>query len=63
MTSCHHPKSMSEKVDKNDSVRTFPPLARRLRELLPNDYELWYEAPFEDKSGIIPHSKLIVVQK
>ena len=25
MTSCHHPKSMSEKVDKNDSVRTFPP--------------------------------------
>ena len=38
-------------------------LARRLRELLPNDYELWYEAPFEDKSGIIPHSQLIVVQK
>lgn len=28
-------------------------LARQLRRMLSNDYELWYEAPFEDKSGII----------
>ena len=35
-------------------------LAHHLRGLLPCNYELWYEAPFEDKSGIIPQSLKII---
>lgn len=35
-------------------------LAHQLRERLSSDYDLWYEAPFEDKSGIIPRRKLII---
>lgn len=35
-------------------------LAHQLREMLSSDFDLWYEAPFEDKSGIIPRRKLIV---
>jgi hypothetical protein len=35
-------------------------LSRQLRERLSLDYDLWYEAPFEDKSGIIPRRKLII---
>jgi hypothetical protein len=34
-------------------------LAHQLRECLSPDFDLWYEAPFEDKSGIIPRKKLI----
>jgi len=34
--------------------------AHQLREVLSNDFELWYEAPFEDKSREIPIKKLIV---
>lgn len=34
-------------------------LAHRLRQMLSNDFELWYYAPFEDKSGIIPKPILI----
>lgn len=29
-------------------------LARQLRRRLSSDYDLWYEAPYEDKSGIVP---------
>lgn len=35
-------------------------LARKLREVLPEKYELWYEAPVEDKSGTIEKPVLIV---
>lgn len=35
-------------------------LARQLREQLSPDFDLWYEAPFEDKSGTIPHRILIL---
>lgn len=34
-------------------------IAHRLRKLLSSDYELWYEAPFEDQSGIISCRMLI----
>lgn len=34
-------------------------LARVLRGALSADYDLWYEAPFEDKSGIVPEPILI----
>lgn len=35
-------------------------LAHQLRERLSDDFDLWYEAPFEDKSGTIPQPILIV---
>lgn len=35
-------------------------LAHQLREWLSDDFDLWYEAPFEDKSGTIPHPILIM---
>lgn len=38
-------------------------LAQKFRELLPSKYDLWYKAPFEDKSGIIPHPILITNRK
>lgn len=34
-------------------------IAYKLRKLLSSDYELWYEAPFEDKSGTISCRMLI----
>ncbi len=34
--------------------------ARRLREILPPEYDLWYEPPFEDKSGTIDKIHLII---
>lgn len=34
-------------------------LAYKLREMLSDDFELWYSAPFEDKSGTIPKPILI----
>lgn len=34
-------------------------LAHQLRERLSPDFDLWYETPFEDKSGIIPRRRLI----
>jgi len=34
-------------------------LAHQLRELLSPDFDLWYEAPFEDKSDIIMRRRLI----
>jgi len=36
-------------------------LARRLRAILPQDYDLWYRAPFEDKSGTIEKPSLILL--
>lgn len=35
-------------------------LAHKLREVLSTDFDLWYEAPFEDKSGTIDHRMLII---
>ena len=35
-------------------------LARKVREALPKKYDLWYKAPFEDKSGTISKPMLIV---
>ena len=34
-------------------------LAQQLRKKLSTDFDLWYEAPFEDKSGNIPNAMLI----
>ena len=34
-------------------------LAHRLRNILSDDFDLWYSAPFEDKSGTIPKPILI----
>lgn len=34
-------------------------LAKQLRAKLPDDVDLWYRAPFEDPSGIIPHEFLV----
>jgi len=35
-------------------------LANKLREKLSTDFDLWYAAPFEDKSGTIPKPMLII---
>ncbi len=35
-------------------------LAMQLRERLSTDFDLWYDAPFEDKSGIIKHPIFIM---
>lgn len=35
-------------------------LARQLRKVLSTDFDLWYDAPFEDKSGIISGPTLII---
>lgn len=35
-------------------------LARRLRSMLSSDFDLWYEPPFEDKSGTMPRWTLII---
>ena len=35
-------------------------LAQDLRKILSPDFDLWYDAPFEDKSGIIKHPFLIM---
>lgn len=37
--------------------------AQKLRDLLPVRYDVWYEAPFEDKSGIIPQPILLTKRK
>ena len=34
--------------------------AKQLRKVLPSEYDLWYEAPFEDKSGTIKKPLLII---
>lgn len=35
-------------------------LAQELRKFLSNDFDLWYEAPLEDKSGLIKHPFLVL---
>ena len=35
-------------------------LAKQLKKMLPSTTDLWYEAPFEDKSGTIPHKILVL---
>jgi hypothetical protein len=35
-------------------------LAQELRKVLSPDFDLWYEVPFEDKSGFIKHPFLIL---
>jgi len=35
-------------------------LAHKLRDILSTDFDLWYAAPFEDKSGTIPQPHLII---
>ena len=46
--------------DWDDYHRRGLELAKKLREVLPITTDLWYEAPFEDKSGTIPHRMLIL---
>lgn len=35
-------------------------LAQELRKILSTDFDLWYDAPFEDKSGIIKRPFLVL---
>ena len=35
-------------------------LAKQLREKLSTDFDLWYTAPWEDKSGTIKRPRLII---
>ena len=35
-------------------------LAKQLRKVLPSTTDLWYNAPFEDKNGTIPHKILVL---
>lgn len=35
-------------------------LAHKLRDVLPADIDLWYQAPFEDNSGLLPRPILII---
>ena len=46
--------------DWEDYHRRGLELAHQLREKLSTDFDLWYDAPFEDKSGTIPKSILII---
>lgn len=46
--------------DWTDYHRRGIALAKQLREKLPASTDLWYEAPFEDKSNTIPHRILIM---
>ena len=46
--------------DWEDYHRRGIALAKQLREILPPTTDLWYEAPYEDKSGTIPHKILIL---
>ena len=45
--------------DWQDYHRRGLELATQLRSMLSTDFDLWYEAPFEDKSGIIPKPILL----
>lgn len=49
---------LGQPYDKNwqDYHRRGLALAHQLRRMLSNDYDLWYETPFEDKSGTMPSS-------
>ncbi len=47
-------------MDWEDFHRRGLEYARQLREVLPSEYDLWYEAPCEDTSGIINKPILII---
>lgn len=47
-------------IDWEDFHRRGIELAKQLRKVLPKEYDLWYEAPVEDKTGIIKKPKLII---
>ncbi len=47
-------------IDWEDFHRRGIEIAKRLRKVLPKEYDLWYEAPYEDKSGIIKRPMLII---
>lgn len=51
-----HPYSMDWEQYHNRGIK----LAQELRKVLSTDFDLWYEAPFEDKSGIIKHPFLVL---
>ena len=51
-----HPYSM----DWKEYHRRGMQLAQTLRNLLSSDFDLWYNAPFEDKSGLIKHPFLVL---
>ena len=46
--------------DWEDYHRRGLELAKQLRERLSTDFDLWYAAPYEDKSGTIPKPMLII---
>ncbi len=50
----------SYEKDWKDYHRRGLELAKQLRSKLPTDFDLWYEAPFEDISGTIPKRTLII---
>ena len=47
-------------MDWNEYHRKGLELAKQIRAVLPKKYDLWYDAPFEDKSGIIKKPQLII---
>lgn len=51
-----HPYTMDWEQYHNQGVR----LAQELRKVLSEDFDLWYKAPFEDKTGTIKHPFLVL---
>lgn len=47
-------------IDWEEYHRRGLDLAKKLREVLPHEYDLWYKAPVEDKSGVFPQARLII---
>ena len=47
-------------MDWEDYHRRGINLAKQLRKVLPKEYDLWYRAPYEDKSGTIKEPMLII---
>ena len=47
-------------MDWEDFHRRGIEFAKQLRKMLPKKYDLWYDAPFEDKSGFIKRPMLII---
>ena len=47
-------------MDWEDYHRRGIALAKQLRAVLPKEYDLWYDAPYEDDSGIIEKPDLII---
>ena len=51
-----HPYSMDWAQYHSRGIK----LAQELRKILSTDFDLWYSAPYEDKSGIIRHPFLVL---